>query len=130
MQSSKHSDDYRESPSPPPGHLPHGGNIHHSLSRNSVNSEGEFIPEDGDEVRLSYLIYTGIKMLHIIIIFILQSCDFEFYLKGQINVKCYLVMVGPKTFQKSVPNARFPTCFKAPNHFFKFLPTMYIVYYT
>lgn len=47
--SSKHSDDYRGSPSPPPGHLPHGGNIHHSLSRNSVNSEGEFIPEDGDE---------------------------------------------------------------------------------
>ena len=63
-------------------------------------------------------------MLHIIIIFILQSCDFEFYLKGQINVKCYLVMVGPKTFQKSVSNARFPTCFKAPNHFLKFLPTM------
>jgi hypothetical protein len=33
-------------------------------------------------------------------------------------------MVGPKTFQKSVSNARFPTCFKAPNHFLKFLPTM------
>lgn len=44
--SSNHSD-YRESPSPPPGHLPHG--ISHSVSRTSVNSEGEFIPEEGDE---------------------------------------------------------------------------------
>lgn len=36
-----------ESPSPPPGSLPH--NFSHSLSCNSINSEGEFIPES-DEV--------------------------------------------------------------------------------
>lgn len=44
--SSKHSDDFRDSPSPPPGHLPGGATIHHSVSRETVNSEGEFIPED------------------------------------------------------------------------------------
>ncbi|XP_060076190.1 mitogen-activated protein kinase kinase kinase 2-like [Ylistrum balloti] len=38
------SQSYRESPSPPPGSLPH--NYNHSVSCGSIHSEGEFIPED------------------------------------------------------------------------------------
>ncbi|XP_022323377.1 mitogen-activated protein kinase kinase kinase 2-like [Crassostrea virginica] len=37
-----------ESPSPPPGSLPH--NFSHSVSCNSINSEGEFIPESDETV--------------------------------------------------------------------------------
>lgn len=37
-----------ESPSPPPGSLPH--NFSHSVSCNSINSEGEFIPESDEAV--------------------------------------------------------------------------------
>ena len=36
----------RDSPSPPPGSLPHYSHFNHSVSCSSIHSEGEFIPEE------------------------------------------------------------------------------------